>query len=95
MRSVAVTTLTLVAVLASMASPVWAQARCRVMDPTGTPLNVRTGPNGSIIDRLPNGFLVSIMSITYDRGGRPWALVSRFDNGRRIGWVYREFIACF
>jgi hypothetical protein len=26
-----------------------AQERCRVMDPTGTPLNVRTAPNGHIV----------------------------------------------
>jgi hypothetical protein len=32
-----------------------AQDRCRVMDPTGTPLNVRTTPNGNIVGTLNNG----------------------------------------
>lgn len=83
------------ALLLASLSSASAQARCRVMDPTGTPLNVRSSPGGRIIGNLPNGFLVSIMSIRRDGGGRPWAYVSRFDNGRRIGWVWREFIACF
>jgi hypothetical protein len=72
-----------------------AQARCRVMDPTGTPLNVRASPGGRVIGNLPNGLLVSIMSVRRDGGGRPWAHVSRYDSGRRIGWVWREFLACF
>ena len=30
------------------------QLTCRVMDPTGTPLNVRTMPNGEVVDTLTN-----------------------------------------
>ena len=73
----------------------FAQSRCRVMDPTGTPLNIRTSPNGSIIGTLPNGLLVSVSDITRDGRGRPWALVAQYETGRRIGWVFREFISCF
>lgn len=69
--------------------------RCRVMDPTGTPLNVRTGPNGSIIAKLQNGVLVSVVESTADRNGRSWAAVVKYPTGEPIGWVYREFIACF
>ena len=29
--------------------------RCKVTDPTGTPLNVRQSPNGKIIGTLANG----------------------------------------
>jgi uncharacterized protein YraI len=72
-----------------------AQERCRVMDPTGTPLNVRTGPNSTIIGTLPNGMLVTVLDRTRDARGRPWVYVANYRTGRPIGWVFREFIACF
>ena len=72
-----------------------AQDRCRVMDPTGTPLNIRTGPNSTIIGKLPNGMLVSVIDQTYDGRGRPWVYVANYRTGRPIGWVFREYIACF
>jgi hypothetical protein len=72
-----------------------AQDRCRVMDPTGTPLNVRTAPYARIIGSLPNGFLVRVIDTTRDSEGRPWAYVADYATGRPIGWVYREFISCF
>jgi hypothetical protein len=87
--------LLLTAVLVATTLPAAAQSRCRVLDPTGTPLNIRTSPNGNIIGTLRNGLLVSIIDSTNDDRGRPWALVAQFETGRRIGWVFREFIACF
>ena len=83
------------ALLVLASSSAFAQNRCRVMDPTGTPLNVRTAPNGVIVGTLPNGILVSIMDTSTDANGKPWAYISRFDNGETIGWVFREFISCF
>jgi hypothetical protein len=65
------------------------------MDPTGTPLNVRDAPGGRIIGKLPNGLLVTVLQRRTDSRGRSWAFVARYDNGRHIGWVFREFIACF
>ena len=35
--------------------------RCKVTDPTGTPLNVRDSPNGKIVGTLANGVLVAIV----------------------------------
>ena len=35
--------------------------RCKVTDPTGTPLNVRAKPNGKITGTLANGTLVAIV----------------------------------
>lgn len=35
--------------------------RCKVTDPTGTPLNVRQSPNGKIIGTLANGTFVIIV----------------------------------
>ena len=82
-------------VLALTAGEAAAQARCRVMDPTGTPLNVRTGPNGRVVGEIDNGALVTIYDRTTDARGRPWVYVGRYSDGRAMGWVYREFIACF
>jgi Bacterial SH3 domain len=72
-----------------------AQQRCRVMDPTGTPLNVRTSPNGTIVGALRNGVLVSVIDRTVDGRGRPWVYIAHRASRRPIGWVFREFIACF
>lgn len=83
--------------LLGMALPTSAQAqsRCRVMDPTGTPLNVRTAPMGRVVATIENGYLVSILDQTRDRQGKPWVYVARRADGEPLGWVYREFIACF
>ena len=72
-----------------------AQSRCKVMDPTGTPLNVRSTPSGNIVGALTNGVLVSIVDNSVDANGKSWAYVARFSDGVPIGWVFREFIACY
>lgn len=72
-----------------------AQTRCRVMDPTGTPLNIRTAPSGGIVGALPNGVLVSTRDSAVDQKGRQWVYISRFSDDAPLGWVFREFIACF
>jgi hypothetical protein len=74
---------------------VGAQSRCRVMDPTGTPLNVRTSPYGQIVGVVPNDLLVTVLDRATDRGGRPWVYVSQYSNDVPLGWVFREFISCF
>jgi hypothetical protein len=45
--------------------------RCKVTDPTGTPLNVRSEPNGKIVGTLANGTLVSITEYKDDANGSP------------------------
>ncbi len=77
------------------ASEVLAQTRCRVMDPTGTPLNVRAAPNGSVVGQLRNGRLVTVLESSQDRRRRSWVYVADFSSGQPIGWVFREFVACF
>jgi Bacterial SH3 domain len=64
------------------------------MDPTGTPLNVRTTPNGHVVGTLNNGIVVTVLDHASDRGGKAWVYVGRYDDNRPIGWVYREFIDC-
>jgi Bacterial SH3 domain len=71
------------------------ERRCRVMDPTGTLLNVRTNPNGGIVGTLANGVLVSILDRSIDSRGRSWVYVSEYSSGKPIGWVFREFVSCF
>jgi hypothetical protein len=70
---------------------------CKVTDPTGTPLNVRSSPNGKIINQLKTGKVVEILTISVDSKGRSWAFIGGYYNGkyREWGWVYREFISCY
>ncbi|MGO9135463.1 MAG: SH3 domain-containing protein [Methylovirgula sp.] len=78
--------------LMTIATSAWAQT-CVVNDPTGTPLNVRTEPNGAILGALYNGVRVQIMDTAYDGSGKRWAYVVPLDAGKR-GWVFRAFLAC-
>lgn len=70
-----------------------AQTHCRVMDPTTTPLNIRTSPNGRIVGTLDNGVLVSVLDRSIERS-RPWVYVGRYEDHSPIGWVFREYIDC-
>ena len=71
-----------------------AKSRCVVADPTGTPLNVRTTPNGKIVSTLPNGQFVTIIDNSSDRSGKQWAYVSDYETSQPLGWVFRKFITC-
>ncbi|QCK88330.1 SH3 domain-containing protein [Phreatobacter aquaticus] len=87
--------LTAVALAASAAGAEAQSARCRVMDPTGTPLNIRDSPNGAVLGQVRNGTLVERVRIASDDRGRPWAYIIDRNSGEPLGWVIREFIACF
>ena len=69
----------------------WAQwgQTCVVEDPTGTPLNVRSRPNGPILGALHNGALVQILDTT----GSRWAYIAPVGGGKR-GWVYGPYLRC-
>ena len=84
------------AMLATLALSVSAHAQtCQVTDPTGTPLNVRTAPNGKITGKIKNGTVVYVGEYRYDSKGRPWAMVFDAKTDQYIGWVYHEFISCY
>jgi uncharacterized protein YgiM (DUF1202 family) len=73
------------------------EERCLVNDPTGTPLNVRSAPNGRITGKLRNGSVVQIENYTVDAvSGREWARISVKRKGKYVilGYVFREFITC-
>jgi len=65
---------------------------CVVADPTGTPLNVRTSPNGKIVGKIANGERIRISDQT-TVNGKEWAYISNAAP-RPIGWVFRKFLAC-
>jgi hypothetical protein len=66
---------------------------CRVADPTGTPLNIRTSPYGTIVATFNNGDPVTVLDANRDRRGNWWVYVGTPDL-KPIGWVYRNFINC-
>jgi hypothetical protein len=76
------------------ASTAFAHAECTVADPTPTPLNVRTAPNGRVIATLDNGQSVYIIDHTLDRQSRAWVYVGDSETDKPLGWVFREFIVC-
>jgi hypothetical protein len=65
---------------------------CVVADPTGTPLNIRTSPNGKIVGKISNGESVRISDRTVENG-KEWAYISS-GASRPTGWVFRRFIEC-
>jgi hypothetical protein len=65
---------------------------CIVTDPTGTPLNVRSSPNGPIMRTLSNGFRIKILRIAL-ANGKTWVYVSD-KAGQNIGWVFRPYVTC-
>jgi hypothetical protein len=69
--------------------------RCKVTDPTGTPLKVRSAPNGKVIGTLGNGVLVSVIEYKDDANGKPWVDVADYKTKKPIGWVFREFVSCY
>lgn len=83
------------ALAAAAAGDAAAQSRCKVTDPTGTPLNVRTAPNGDILGTIGNGRDVEVLETRADTRGRSWALVRQPGSPAAMGWVFREFISCY
>lgn len=64
-----------------------ATRRCIVADPSSTPLNIRSSPNGEIVGTIRNGQTVAIQDVTADVRGNNWANIGR-------GWVYMNYLDC-
>ena len=73
------------------AMPALAAGECLVDDPTGTPLNVRSAPNGHILTTLSNGMRVEVLE-ERKPGNKRWLLVSR--EGERLGWIFGAYVVC-
>jgi hypothetical protein len=69
-------------------------AQCIIADPTGSPLNVRTGPNGKVVQTLENGISVRIVSSTADSQGREWSRIESTEGGMVLGWAFKPFLKC-
>ena len=82
------------ALLFASGSAIADETKCRILDPTGTPLNVRTAPQGRVIGNLPNDMLVSVVDRAVDGTGKAWVYISKVTDGKPIGWVFRKFISC-
>lgn len=67
---------------------------CEVTDPTGTPLNVRSTPNGpTIVTTLSNGKQIIPYAVAYDEQDRHWVLIG--DAIHSWGWVFGPYVSCF
>ncbi|MGL4490047.1 MAG: SH3 domain-containing protein [Rhizobiaceae bacterium] len=64
---------------------------CTVVDPTGTPLNVRAGPNGKILSTLKKGSKVQFIEHR-EESGKKWALISKY--GEDGGWLFAAYLKC-
>jgi hypothetical protein len=75
------------------AGPAFAADRdlCHVDDPTGTPLNVRSAPNGTILTTLESGTRVEMLE-ERRLGTKRWFLIAR--GGEELGWAFAPFIVC-
>jgi hypothetical protein len=65
---------------------------CVVADPTGSPLNIRTSPNGKVVGKIGNGERIRISDQTTENG-KEWAYISNAAS-RPMGWVFRKFLEC-
>lgn len=89
-----VVTLIIAAIVAAAITPANAGlASCVVDDPTGTPLNVRTSPNGLILGALNNGTPVEITSSRMDASHKVWFFVVPKGPGKS-GFVYSQLLDC-
>ena len=64
---------------------------CTVVDPTGTPLNVRSGPNGKILTTLKKGSQVEFIEHR-EENGKKWALVAKY--AEAWGYVFGDYLKC-
>ncbi|MGD9544551.1 MAG: peptide-binding protein [Methylocystis sp.] len=82
---------------AAAAAAVWGAAelsgdRCTAMDATSASIAIRD-QHKKVIGAVENGQAVVVQRYGKDDHGKPWAYVSSA-GGKRLGWLYREFIRC-
>ncbi|WP_413165057.1 SH3 domain-containing protein [Capilliphycus salinus ALCB114379] len=60
---------------------------CTVADPTGTPLNVRSRPNGNVVGTVENGTIVAL-GVTDGSEGENWTrIISPIE-----GYVWNDYL---
>jgi hypothetical protein len=70
-------------------------ANCIVADPTGTPLNIRSMPNGPILGALYNGVTVLVLKVV-NVNGKQWAQIFPEvpTNKTKPEYVYFNYLNC-
>jgi hypothetical protein len=66
--------------------------RCRATDATGASIAIHDQRN-EIIGVIQDGKAIVVQRYGEDEHGKPWAYVAS-PNGKRLGWLHREFIKC-
>jgi Bacterial SH3 domain len=79
--------------VAASLRPEHATTNCVIADPTSTPLNLRTSPNGKVIGTVPNGDRAKVLDQATDRSGEKWVYISD-GSGQPLGWVFRRYLVC-
>jgi hypothetical protein len=86
--------LTLAALAAAIAWGATALAgdRCVASDVMGASIAIRD-QHKTVIGAIDDGNAIIVQRYGEDDHGKPWAYVAR-PGGKRLGWLYREFISC-
>jgi hypothetical protein len=92
MKKLMVTMFTAFALAGSAHADVSKVNTCVVADPTGTPLNVRNRPNGTILGALHNDTRVIILDAALV-SGKIWSKIVPVEAGK-VGWVFYSFLDC-
>lgn len=71
---------------------------CTVNDPTGTPLNIRLGPNQTIVGTAKNGTQLAFIDHV-EHNGKRWARIARFDVNTELldwgeGYLFGPYLKC-
>ncbi|MDQ0318400.1 hypothetical protein QO002_000538 [Pararhizobium capsulatum DSM 1112] len=64
---------------------------CRIADPTGTPLNIRSSPNRALLSTIDNGRDVRVLEeqrVKHELWPRIMA------DGQERGWVFGSYLDC-
>jgi hypothetical protein len=80
----------------SAPAPSQGRQECIVADRTDSAVNVRSSPNGRIINRLRNGRKIVITDTVFDYRGRPWVYAEGEYNGewRKWGLIFKAELDC-
>ncbi|MBM3561814.1 MAG: peptide-binding protein [Alphaproteobacteria bacterium] len=66
--------------------------RCVATDVMGDSIAIRD-QNRTVIGAIEDGKSIVVQRYGEDEHGKPWAYVAS-PGGKRLGWLYREFISC-
>lgn len=66
--------------------------RCVATDVMDASIAIRDR-HKTVIGAIENGKAIVVQRYGEDDHGKPWAYVAS-SGGKRLGWVYREFISC-